>query len=172
MRTLNLNQWVSDSVKIHWISINIELNYFSGAILTPIFHWISVTLTDLTLERSSRRDFFIDMLVDRFIFWECLFTRLPLLKCISLGYVRSSHHPFEMHKLGPVRSSLPILMHVGSIATSLYLSQITLFPWFTLHEWDYFKLGWFFTEQLEPWRPKMLPSKFTVFNLYFFNHCR
>ena len=32
---LNLNQWVSDSVKIHWISVNIApLKKFSGAVLT------------------------------------------------------------------------------------------------------------------------------------------
>jgi len=30
---------------------------------------------------------------------------------------RSSHLPFKMHKVGHVRSSLPILKHFGSIAT-------------------------------------------------------
>jgi len=43
-------------------------------------------------------------------------TRLPHLKCIRLGSVRSSHLPFKKHKVGYVRSSLPILMHVGSVA--------------------------------------------------------
>jgi len=50
---------------------------------------------------------------------ECLLTKLPHLKCIRLGSVRSSHLPFEMKKVGYVRSSLPMLMHVGSIATPL-----------------------------------------------------
>jgi len=51
--------------------------------------------------------------------WECLLTRLPHLKCFSLFSVRSSHLPFEMHQIGYVRSSLPILMHVVSIATPI-----------------------------------------------------
>jgi len=44
-------------------------------------------------------------------------TRLPHLKWTRLGSVRSSHLPFEMHEVGYERSSLPILMHIGSIAT-------------------------------------------------------
>jgi len=48
---------------------------------------------------------------------ECLLTRLPHLKCISLGFVRSSHLQYKMHYVGYVHSSLPTLMYVGSIAT-------------------------------------------------------
>jgi len=48
---------------------------------------------------------------------ECLLTRLPRLKCIRLGSVPSSHFPLKMPLVGYVRRSLPILMHVGSIAT-------------------------------------------------------
>jgi len=33
--------------------------------------------------------------------------------------VRSSHLPFKMHYASYVRSSLPVLMYVGSIATPL-----------------------------------------------------
>jgi len=36
---------------------------------------------------------------------------------IRLDSVRSSHLPIKMHQVGYVRSSLLILMHVGSIAT-------------------------------------------------------
>jgi len=44
-------------------------------------------------------------------------------KCVSIDptarlcSVRSSHLPFQMRQVGYVRSSLPILMHVGSKAT-------------------------------------------------------
>jgi len=54
-------------------------------------------------------------------------TRLPHLKCIRLGSVRSSHLPFKMHSDGYVRSSLPILMHVGSIATPYFETLEVLF---------------------------------------------
>jgi len=39
------------------------------------------------------------------------------MKCISFGSVRSSHPPFKMQYVSYVRSSLLILMHVGSIGT-------------------------------------------------------
>ena len=45
---------------------------------------------------------------------------LPHIKCIRLGSVRSMHLPFKMHEVGYVHPSLPILMHVGSIATPLF----------------------------------------------------
>jgi len=41
---------------------------------------------------------------------ECLLTRLPQIKCIRLGSVRSSLLPFKMHWVGYVRSSLPTLI--------------------------------------------------------------
>jgi len=44
-------------------------------------------------------------------------TQLPHLKCIRFGSVRSSHPSFKMHKVVYVHLSLPILMHVWSIAT-------------------------------------------------------
>jgi len=49
--------------------------------------------------------------------------------CIRLGSVRSSHLPFKMHLFVYVRSSLPILMHVGSIATpyvSIYINSFLI----------------------------------------------
>jgi len=43
--------------------------------------------------------------------------------------MRSSHLPFKVHYVGYVRSSLPIFMHVGSIATPeknlLYPEELT-----------------------------------------------
>ena len=51
---------------------------------------------------------------------ECLLTRLPHLKCIRLGSVRSSLLPFKMHKVGYVRSNVPIPMHARSIATPFF----------------------------------------------------
>jgi len=51
---------------------------------------------------------------------ECLLTRLHHLKCIRLSSVRSSRLLFKMHWVGYERLSLPVLMHVGSIATQLF----------------------------------------------------
>jgi len=40
-------------------------------------------------------------------FCHFILTRLPYLKGIRLGSVRSSHLPFKMHQVGYVRPSLP-----------------------------------------------------------------
>jgi len=42
---------------------------------------------------------------------------IALFKVIWLDSMRSSHVPFKMYKVGYVRSSLPTIMHVGSVAT-------------------------------------------------------
>ena len=47
-------------------------------------------------------------------------TRLPHIKCIRLCSVRSSHLEFKMHQVDFVHLILPIIMHVGSIATPLF----------------------------------------------------
>jgi len=41
-----------------------------------------------------------------------------------LGSVRSSHLPFEMHSVGYVRSDLPIIIHVGSIAMPFFIDKL------------------------------------------------
>ena len=40
-----------------------------------------------------------------------------------LGSVRSSNLPFKVQEVGYVRSSLPLFMHFGSIATPFFLSN-------------------------------------------------
>ena len=44
------------------------------------------------------------------------------LKCFRVVSVRSNHLPFKEYQADQARSSLPILMHVGSIATPLFQS--------------------------------------------------
>ena len=51
-------------------------------------------------------------------------TECPLQKVTYLNFCKGVSDdptaPFKMYKVGSVRSSLLILMHVGSIATSLF----------------------------------------------------
>ena len=50
-------------------------------------------------------------------FTKWLFARLPHMKCIRLGSVRSSHLPFKMHYL---RSKSPCICADGRIATTFF----------------------------------------------------
>ena len=52
--------------------------------------------------------------------------------------MRSSHLAFKMHEVGYVRSSLPTLVHVGSIATPTYLKNGFNFSSKKLEYWYYF----------------------------------